>query len=58
MAIEFIVDNRTSVSHVIRVNATRRENKILFHLLKRPFKDSKGLLVIKDRRRGSDRRYF
>ncbi len=52
----FIVDNRTSVSHVIRGSASRRASKILFHLLKRPFRDSGGILVASDRRRGSDRR--
>ncbi len=56
MAIEFIVDNRTNVAHVIRDNTGRRVNKILFHLLKRPFRDSSGILVVTDRRSGSERR--
>lgn len=56
MSIEFIVDNRTNVTHVIRGSAGRRVNKILFHLLKRPFRDSDGVLVATDRRTGSDRR--
>lgn len=58
MAIEFIVDNRTSVSHVIRGGNSRRISRILFHLLKRPFKDCNGRLVMEERRCGSDRRNF
>jgi len=54
----FIVDNRTSVSHVIRGSASRRVSKILFHLLKRPFRDSNGILVATERRNGSERRDF
>ncbi len=52
----FIVDNITSVLHVIRGAAGRRASKILFHLLKRPFRDSNGILVATDRRNGPDRR--
>ncbi len=52
----FIVDTRTSVSHAIRSSVGRRVSKILFHLLKRPFRDSNGILVASERRRGSDRR--
>lgn len=56
MAIEFIVDDRTSVTHVIRDSAGRRVNKVLFHLLKRPFRDCDGVLVTRDRRTGIERR--
>jgi hypothetical protein len=52
----FIVDNRTSVSHIIRDSVGRRVSRILFHLLKRPFRDSGGILVATDRRNGPDRR--
>lgn len=56
MSIELIIDDRTNPSHVIRTNGCRRNNKILYHFLKRPFKDSYGRWVTVDRRSGSDRR--
>ena len=58
MAIELIIDDRTNPSHAIRTKSGRRINKILFHLLKRPFKDSNGRWVNMDRRSGSDRRIY
>lgn len=51
-----IIDDRENTSHVIRTKFERRINKILFHLLKLPFKDSDGRLVTIDRRSGYDRR--
>ncbi len=58
MTIEHIVDDRENPSHAIRTKGSRRINKIHFHLLKRPFKDSYGRWVTIDRRSGSDRRNF
>lgn len=58
MTIKLIVDDRVNASHMIRTKDSRRVNKILFHLLKLPFKDSDGILVTKDRRSGYDRRNF
>jgi hypothetical protein len=58
MTTELIVDNRLNTSHAIRTNGCRRINKILFHLLKRPFEDSDGQLVVTNRRSGYDRRNF
>jgi len=56
MSVELIIDDRTNPSHVIRTYGGRRKNKILYLLLKRPFKDSYGRWVTVDRRSGSDRR--
>ena len=56
MTTELIVDDRVNVLHTIRTKSSRRTSKILFHLLKLPFKDSDGVLVIKDRRSGFERR--
>jgi len=56
MSVELIIDDRKNPSHVIRTNGGRRKNKVLYHLLKRPFKDSYGRWVTVDRRSGSDRR--
>ena len=56
MGIELIVDDRTNPSHAIRTKFGRRINKIYFHLLRRPFKDSNGRWVNMDRRSGDDRR--
>lgn len=58
MAIELIVDDRANPSHAIRTKGSRRVNKILFHLLNRPFKDSNGRWVTMDRRSGYDRRDY
>ncbi len=58
MTIELIVDDRVDPSHAIRAKDIRRINKVLFHLLKLPFKDSNGRLVTTDRRSGNDRRNF
>jgi len=58
MTTELIVDDRVSPLHVIRTKGSRRKNKILFHLLKLPVKDSDGNLVAIDRRCGYDRRFF
>ncbi len=58
MTIELIVDDRENPSHVIRIKGSRRKNKLLFHLLKLPFKDSDSRLVAGDRRSGHDRRIF
>lgn len=56
MTIKLIVDDRANPSHVLRTKGNRRINKILFHLLKQPFKDSDDFLVTMDRRTGYDRR--
>ena len=56
MFTELIIDDRENPSHAIRTKNSRRTNKILFHLLKQPFKDSNGILVTMDRRSGFDRR--
>jgi len=56
MTIELVVDDRKNPSHAIRTRGGRRINKILFHFLKRPFKDSYGRWVTVDRRSGCDRR--
>jgi len=58
MTIELIVDDRTNPSHAIRTKGSRRINKILFHFLNRPFKDSNGRWVTMDRRSGIDRRNY
>jgi hypothetical protein len=58
MSIELIVDDRTNPSHAIRTKSGRRMNKIHFHLLRRPFKDSNGRWVNMDRRSGDDRRIY
>ena len=58
MTIELVVDDRTNPSHAIRIKGSRRINKILFYLLKRPFKDSNGRWVTMDRRSGNDRRIY
>lgn len=58
MTIELIVDDRVNPSHAIRTKGSRRINKILFHLLKLPFKDNDDILVSMDRRSGYDRRNF
>ena len=58
MAVELIVDNRVDPSQVIRNRISRRENKVLFHFLTRPFKDSNGRWVTIDRRSGDDRRSY
>jgi len=58
MTIELIVDNREDPSQAIRARVSRRENKILFHFLTRPFKDSNGRWVNIDRRSGYDRRIY
>jgi len=58
MTIELIVDDRTNPSHAIRTKGGRRINKILFHLLKRPFKDSNSRWVTIDRRSGHERRAY
>lgn len=49
-------DDRKDPSHVIRSEMDRRRNRILFHLLKVPFRDSDNNLVSTDRRSGFDRR--
>jgi hypothetical protein len=49
-AMQLIFDNRVSPSHSIRINGRRRKNKVLFHLLKLPVKDSDGNLVFFNRR--------
>jgi len=56
MSIELIIDDRENALHEIRAKSCRRVNKILFHLLKLPFKDSEGCLVTIDRRSNFDRR--
>ena len=56
MARELIIDKRIDPSHVIRTKSDRRVYKVLYHLLKWPFKDSFGLWVLRDRRSGFDRR--
>ena len=56
MTIEVIVDDRADLSHAIRIKGSRRINKILYHFLTRPFKDSNGRWVTMDRRSGYDRR--
>ena len=56
MTIELVVDDRKNPSHAIRTRGGRRINKILFHLLKRPFKDINGKWVTMDRRSDNDRR--
>jgi len=58
MAIELIVDDRVDTTHSIREKSSRRINKILFHLLRRPFEDSDGFLVELERRSGYDRRFY
>lgn len=58
MTIKLVVDDRTNPSHAIRTKGGRRINKIIFHLLKRPFKDSYGRWVTIDRRSGYDRRIY
>jgi len=58
MTIELIVDDRSNPSHAIRLNGDRRVNKILFHLIKRPFKDCNGRWVTTNRRSGDDRRNY
>lgn len=58
MTFEIVVDDRVNASHAIRTKVNRRTNKILFHLIKLPFKDSEGVLVSRDRRSGHDRRNF
>lgn len=58
MTIELIIDDRVNISHAIRTKVSRRVNKILFHLLKVPFKDSNDILVDIDRRSDHDRRNF
>ena len=58
MTIELIIDDRVNISHAIRAKGSRRVNKILFHLLKVPFKDSDDILVDVDRRSSYDRRNF
>jgi hypothetical protein len=55
---ELIVDDRVSPSHAIRTKGSRRKNKVLFHFLKRPVRDSDGVLVVNDRRSGYDRRFI
>ena len=56
MHTELIIDNRENASQVIRRDIGRRTNKVLFHLLKRPFKDSNGHMVTTNRRSKSERR--
>jgi hypothetical protein len=58
MTIELIVDDRSNPSHAIRLRGDRRANKILFHLIKRPFKDCNGRWVTTERRSGNDRRNY
>ena len=58
MSSELIMDDRTNPSHAIRTKGGRRINKIHFHLLRRPFKDSNGRWVNMDRRDGYDRRIY
>jgi len=56
MYTELIIDDRENPSYAIRTKSCRRRNKILFHLLKQPFKDSDGNLVDMDRRSEHSRR--
>ena len=56
MTIGFVIDDRENASQDIREKMCRRTNKILFHLLKRPFKDSENYLVTTDRRSSYDSR--
>ena len=56
MATELIIDDRTDPSQIVRALSDRRVNKVRYHLLKRPFKDSIGLWVVVDRRTGLNRR--
>ena len=56
MAIDLIIDDRTSSSQSIRNRIDRRANQASFLLLRRPFKDSNGRWVSTDRRSGKDRR--
>ena len=56
MTIELIIDDRKNPLHAIRTRDGRRVNKILFHSLARPFKDSNSRWVTIDRRSGYDRR--
>ena len=56
MATELIIDDRTDPSQSVRALSDRRVNKVCYHLLKRPFKDSHGLWVVVDRRSGVNRR--
>ena len=58
MTIELIFDDRTNPLHAIRIRDGRRVNKILFHSLTRPFKDSNSRWVTIDRRSGYDRRMY
>jgi hypothetical protein len=58
MTIEVIVDDRANLSHAIRTKGSRRINKITYHFLTRPFKDSNGRWVTMDRRSGYDRRIY
>ena len=58
MTIELIVDNTVNPSHTIRAKGSRRINKILYHFLTRPFKDSNGRWVTVDRRSDYDRRIY
>ena len=56
MTTELIIDDRTDPSQVVRALTDRRVNKVCYHLLKRPFKDSIGQWVVVDRRVGINRR--
>ncbi len=56
MANKLVIDDRTDPSQVVRTRDDRRVNKVRYHLLKRPFKDSLGLWVLVDRRSGIARR--
>ena len=51
-----VFDDRENTSHIIRIKSCRRINKVLFHLLKLPFKDCDGCLVAVDRRSNYERR--
>lgn len=56
MTIELVIDDRTNPLQAIRTRIGRRVNKIHFHSLARPFKDSNGRWVSVDRRSGNERR--
>ncbi len=51
-----VFDDRDDPSQTMRSPVDRRRNKILFHLMKLPLRDSDGHLVTEDRRSGKDRR--
>ena len=51
-----VYDDRTNPTHALRARTDRRRNRILFHLMRVPFRDCDQHLVSSDRRSGFDRR--